>query len=96
MDSKALLDSMRQEYEQLGNAISFLERRLGMSTVTSRRPTSGPRSHGRRWTKAMRDAMSKRVRAALATKRKRKEARANAAKPRVVKKAPAVATKKAA
>jgi hypothetical protein len=96
MDANSLLESMRKEYAELGNAISFLERRVGTSTVASRKPKSGPRSHGRRWTKAMREAMSKRVRAALAAKRKRREARAKAAKPRVVKKAPAVATKKAA
>jgi hypothetical protein len=68
-----LLEQLRKEYEELGTVIKVLERRGGSAVAHSpKSPKGQPKRHGRHWTPAMRAAMSKRIKAAIAAKKAKK------------------------
>ena len=82
MDSKTLLEQLKKEHAELGQAISVLERRVGGSV-----PTQHRRTHGRVMTAAARKAMSLKLRRVWAAKKKALEARSKASKKAAAKRA---------
>lgn len=84
MDTSTLLNQLRQERAELDATISVLERRAGAVSVGGSRK---PKKHGRPMSAAAKLAMSKKLKAVWAAKKKASAARSKAAKARVAKKA---------
>lgn len=68
-----LLQIAKKERAKLDRVIALLEDKDGMASVlggTKAQQADGPKPKGRKWTAAMREAMSKRQKALWAKKRK--------------------------
>lgn len=84
MDTRQLLEQLRKERDELSATISVLERRTGEVSVGGSRK---PKKHGRPMSAAAKLAMSKKLKAVWAAKKKAFASRSKAAKARVAKKA---------
>jgi len=84
MDTTTLLNQLRKERDELSATISVLERRAGVSPAATRR-ASAPKRHGRVMSAAAKAAMSRKLKAIWAAKKKASAARSKAAKARVKK-----------
>lgn len=88
MDAVKLLESLKAERSQLDVLIEGVQRRLGASQSAPKvqgAVKAQVRRHGRVWTSSMRAAMSKRLKAVIAQKKRAAEARSKAAKARFTK-----------
>ena len=68
-----LLQIAKKERAKLDRVIALLEDKEGMASLlggTTAQQADGPKPKGRKWTAAMREAMSKRQKALWAKKRK--------------------------
>lgn len=81
MDTRQLLDQLRQERAELDATIRVLESRTGVSaTVTRRASARKTKPHGRPMSAAARAAMSRKLKQVWAKKKAQIAARSKAAK----------------
>jgi hypothetical protein len=84
LDTRQLLDQLRQERAELDATIRVLERHTG-STPARAASAAKPKRHGRVMSAAAKAAMSRKLKAIWAAKKKASAARSKAAKARVKK-----------
>ena len=87
MDTRTLLEQLRNEHAELGKAIALLERRTGASGSGSQRRALAPKRHIRLMSATAKAAMSRKLKAVWAAKKKDSATRSKATKARATKKA---------